>query len=105
MPKKPKFREPVPDADSPEWTRDMFRRAKRIDELPENVQAALKRKGRGPQKAPTKKLVSIRLSPDVLEAVRATGNGWQVRIDETLRAQFVQEHSSTSTKKTRRKVA
>jgi len=83
----------------------MFRRAKRIDELPENVQAALKRKGRGPQKAPTKKLVSIRLSPDVLEAVRATGNGWQVRIDETLRAQFVQEHSSTSTKKTRRKVA
>ena len=105
MPKKPKFREPVPDADSPEWTRDMFRRAKRLDELPENVQAALKRKGRGPQKAPTKKLVSIRLSPDVLEAVRATGDGWQVRIDETLRAQFVQEHVSTSTKKTRRKVA
>jgi uncharacterized protein (DUF4415 family) len=77
----------------------------RLDELPENVQAALKRKGRGSQKSPTKKLVSIRLSPDVLEAVRATGDGWQVRIDEALRAQFVKKHGSASTKRTRRKVA
>jgi uncharacterized protein (DUF4415 family) len=83
----------------------MFRRAKRLHELPENVQAALKRKSRGPQKAPTKKLVSIRLSPDVLDAVRATGDGWQVRIDEALRARFVREDGSVSNKRTRRKVA
>ncbi len=40
---------------------------------------------RGPQKAPTKKLVSLRLSPDVLTYFRGTGEGWQSRIDEALR--------------------
>jgi uncharacterized protein (DUF4415 family) len=40
---------------------------------------------RGPQKAPTKKLVSLRLSAVVLEHYKATGPGWQSRIDETLK--------------------
>lgn len=40
---------------------------------------------RGPQKAPTKKQVSLRLSPEVLEHFKATGRGWQTRIDETLK--------------------
>jgi hypothetical protein len=40
---------------------------------------------RGPQKAPTKQLVSIRLSKDVLDHFRSTGPGWQNRIDETLK--------------------
>lgn len=40
---------------------------------------------RGPQKAPTKQLVSLRLSQEVLDHFRATGPGWQTRIDETLR--------------------
>jgi uncharacterized protein (DUF4415 family) len=39
---------------------------------------------RGKQVAPTKRLVSLRLSADVLEHYRATGPGWQTRIDETL---------------------
>jgi uncharacterized protein (DUF4415 family) len=39
---------------------------------------------RGPQKAPTKKLVSLRLSPEVVEHFKATGPGWQTRIDSTL---------------------
>jgi uncharacterized protein (DUF4415 family) len=41
---------------------------------------------RGPQKAPKKVPISIRLSPDVVEGLRATGNGWQVRADEALRS-------------------
>jgi uncharacterized protein (DUF4415 family) len=40
---------------------------------------------RGPQRAPRKVPVSIRLSPDVAEALRATGQGWQRRADEVLR--------------------
>lgn len=40
---------------------------------------------RGPQKAPTKRLVSLRLSPEVLEHFKATGPGWQTRIDQTLK--------------------
>ena len=39
---------------------------------------------RGPQKAPTKTLVSLRLSPDVINHFKATGRGWQTRIDSTL---------------------
>ncbi len=54
-------------------------------------QADLIRKGkiirrgkRGPQKAPTKKLVSLRLSPEVIDHFKASGPGWQTRIDITL---------------------
>jgi len=43
------------------------------------------RKGkRGPQKAPTKTLVSLRLSPEVIDHFKATGRGCQTRIDSTL---------------------
>ncbi|MDX2290336.1 MAG: BrnA antitoxin family protein [Hyphomicrobiaceae bacterium] len=40
---------------------------------------------RGRQKAPAKKLVSLRLDPDVLEHFRETGPGWQARINTALR--------------------
>lgn len=45
----------------------------------------VRRGKRGPQKAPTKKLVSLRLSPEVIEHFKSTGPGWQTRIDATLR--------------------
>jgi uncharacterized protein (DUF4415 family) len=44
----------------------------------------VRRGKRGPQKAPTKKLVSLRLSPEVVEHFKATGPGWQTRIDGAL---------------------
>jgi uncharacterized protein (DUF4415 family) len=43
------------------------------------------KKHRGPQKAPTKELISIRLSEDVVSKLRASGRGWQARVDEHLR--------------------
>jgi uncharacterized protein (DUF4415 family) len=48
---------------------------------------ALKRRlgVRGPQKAPTKERITIRLSPDVVDAFRATGEGWQTRVDSALK--------------------
>jgi uncharacterized protein (DUF4415 family) len=42
------------------------------------------RRGR-PRKARPKEAVSIRLSPEVVDAFRATGPGWQTRIDEALK--------------------
>ena len=39
---------------------------------------------RGPQKEPTKEHTSIRLSSEVMTYFRATGKGWQGRIDEVL---------------------
>ncbi len=48
--------------------------------------AAKRRQGeRGPQVAPTKKLVSVRYSPEVIDFFRATGEGWQSRMDEVLK--------------------
>jgi len=41
---------------------------------------------RGPQRSPRKVPVSIRLSADVAEGLRATGAGWQRRADEALRS-------------------
>ena len=88
MPKKLE-REPVPDAENPEWTKEKFAGAKRLSEMPASFQQAVGVGRRGPQKAPTKRLTSIRLSPDVLEALRATGKGWQAVVDDALRRQFV----------------
>lgn len=42
---------------------------------------------------PNKQAVSIRLSPDVLAAFRATGKGWQTRIDEALRQHLAGLHN------------
>ncbi len=81
-------REGVPDAENPEWTDERFARAKRFHELPAELQRVLSKK-RGPQKAATKQLISLRLSPDVLEALRAKGRGWQALADEALRKRFV----------------
>ena len=65
-----------------------FRPAKEV--LPPHVYEGLiemnRRAGvRGPQKAPTKTRVSIRLSPEVVSAFKASGRGWQSRIDAALK--------------------
>ena len=44
------------------------------------------RRGRGrPPLASPKKLIALRLDPDVIERFRATGPGWQSRINMILR--------------------
>ena len=40
---------------------------------------------RGPQRAPVKRQVTLRLDPEVLDFFKATGTGWQTRINEALR--------------------
>jgi uncharacterized protein (DUF4415 family) len=70
--------------DNPRWTREHSARAMRLKDLPADVQRAI-RNVRGPQKEPKKVLVSIRLSPDIVETLRASGAGWQTRVDEILR--------------------
>ena len=70
--------------DNPEWTRKDFAKARPFTEALPDLAASIG-KGRGPNKAPKKQLVSIRLSGQVLEAYKAKGRGWQSRIDEDLR--------------------
>ena len=80
--------EPIPyepedgpyDPNDPEATRAWFAQADLI-----RKGKVVRRGKRGPQKTPTKKLVSLRLSPDVIDHFKAGGPGWQTRIDRTLR--------------------
>lgn len=39
---------------------------------------------RGAQKSPTKERITIRLSLDVVQRFRDTGDGWQTRVDAAL---------------------
>ena len=72
------------DVNNPEWTRDDFAKAKApADVLPAEVLSKFG-KHRGPQKAPRKVPVSIRLSPIVVTHFRDQGPGWQARIDAVL---------------------
>ncbi|MDQ3261680.1 MAG: BrnA antitoxin family protein [Pseudomonadota bacterium] len=47
---------------------------------------------RGPQRAPKKERITIRLSPEVVERFRATGEGWQTRLDAALQ-DWLKSHS------------
>ena len=44
-----------------------------------------KLKVRGPQKVPVKERITIRLSSEVVRPFRATGEGWQTRVDAALK--------------------
>src|SRR5580692_6159116 len=59
-------------SDNPELTKSDFAHARPFSEVFPDLSASL-RKGRGPNKSPTKKLVSLRLSPEVVEHFKSTG--------------------------------
>ena len=52
------------------------------------VDSVMRKKRGRPFAEVTKTKVSIRLSPEVLEALKATGKGWQTRIDDVLRKEM-----------------
>ncbi len=85
MKKKGKVRPDAPDEENPEWTDEDFARAKSLDHFPELAKLVRGRGQRGPQKTPTKQQVTLRLDRDVVERFRATGEGWQGRINDVLR--------------------
>lgn len=75
------------DEENPEWTDADFGAARPAKSVMDPaVYAAVTQRRRGRQKAPTKRLISLRLDPDVVEHFRSTGSGWQSRINDALRA-------------------
>lgn len=58
------------DPDSPEWDDEMFAKAQ---------------KGRGPQKAPTKGRLTVRLDEDIIDWLKSAGPGYQTRMNDLLR--------------------
>ena len=84
--KKPKINPETPDRQNPEWSQADFARAKRVWEIPALAHLSQRKPGeRGPQKSPTKQQVTLRLDREVLQRFRATGVGWQGRINEALK--------------------
>jgi uncharacterized protein (DUF4415 family) len=64
--------------DAPEWTQEQFERA----DLYHGDK--LIRRGRPPSANP-KKALKLRIDADIVEHFRATGPGWQTRINDALR--------------------
>ncbi len=78
-----------PDDENPEWTRAQMRAARPALEVIAEVfspeaAAFLGRRGR-PAKPDKKVNQTLRIDPDVLDAFRQEGKGWQTRINQVLR--------------------
>ena len=78
---------PALDPENPEWTEADFAAAKGPEALPPALLAAFPNtKLRGGRPPGSDKLqISIRLDKDVVEKFKATGPGWQTRINAALR--------------------
>ena len=70
-----------------ELTEEDFKRMRPMREL----HSDMPKRVRGPQNTPTKVPVSIRLSPKVVDYFKATGKGWQSRMD-TILQDYVSSH-------------
>ncbi|HEY8565043.1 MAG TPA: BrnA antitoxin family protein [Beijerinckiaceae bacterium] len=62
------------------------------------AEGSVRRRGR-PTKPDAKRQVTLRLSPSVLDYFRATGEGWQRRIDEALLGIVAAEQASSNGRK------
>lgn len=83
------------DVDNPEWTEADFARARPASEVlgKGSAPALVRGRGRPPKPAAERKRqVTLRMAPDVIEAARASGPGWQVRAEKALRREFLREN-------------
>jgi uncharacterized protein (DUF4415 family) len=81
-----KRQEVVFDDDNPEWTEEDFARARPASEvLPPHVLAAFPKSKGGRPRGSSKDQVTLRIDRDVLGRFKATGPGWQSRINDVLR--------------------
>jgi uncharacterized protein (DUF4415 family) len=73
------------DPDAPEATDEQLRQAKPFAEAFPDLAESIKRaRGRPAIEQPRRQL-SIRLDPDIIEHYKATGKGWQSRMNDDLR--------------------
>jgi uncharacterized protein (DUF4415 family) len=74
------------DPDNPEWTEEDFARARPAREvLPPALYEALTKKPVRPRLDIPKVFTGIRFDADVLDGLRATGKGWQTRVNDAMR--------------------
>ena len=74
------------DPDAPEATDEQLAQAKPFAEAFPDLAESIKRgRGRPAIQKPLRQ-ISIRLDPDVVDKFKATGKGWQSRINQVLKA-------------------
>lgn len=75
------------DTDNPEWRDADFARARPAAEVlsPDVLSAFRRERGRPKSEAP-KVSIKLRLDPDVVDAFRDRGPGWQSRMNAALRS-------------------
>ena len=79
------------DPDNPPWSEDM-------------LGPPVLNRGRGPQKAPTMVLTTVRLDAEVIAFFKAQGSGYQTRINDELR-KFVEKERVARADRARAKPA
>lgn len=74
------------DPDDAEATDEQLAQARPFAEVfPDLMESIRRSRGRPPVEAPRQQ-ISIRLDPDVIAKFKATGKGWQGRINDVLKA-------------------
>lgn len=79
------------DPDNPPWSEEM-------------LGAPVLKRGRGPQKSPTKVLTTVRLDADVMAFFKSQGRGYQTRINEELR-KVVAKSLTAGSRRTQKRAA
>ncbi|HSO43165.1 MAG TPA: BrnA antitoxin family protein [Rhodospirillales bacterium] len=72
------------DTDNPEWTDEDFAHAKPFRKMFPKQHAVWKKRGRPPLATP-KVHIGFRLAADVVDGIRATGRGYNARVEKILR--------------------
>ncbi len=72
--------EPSPDSVAVDWSQGAVTAGGGVKSTIEAL-----RRTRGPNKRPAKQQVAIRLDPDLVGALRASGPGWQTRVNAALK--------------------
>jgi len=95
------------DDENPEWTAEDFAKARLASEVLPQIfgekvaKIMLKPRGRPRVEFP-KERINIRLSHEVVEHFKSTGEGWQTRIDTALK-QFIAEHTNATDRRHKQK--
>lgn len=82
------------DPDNPEWTQEDFARARPASEFfdAKTYAALCAMRRRGPQVRPLKVPTTIRFDADILAVLKASGRGWQTRVNDAMR-EWLKTHS------------
>lgn len=78
------------DDDNPEWTDADFARARPFSEMFPEQAAKLRAMGGRPKLARPKVHMGFRLAADVVDGIKATGKGYNARVEQVLREALAQ---------------